>query len=75
MYRVSQQIYKGIKREQMCWCTGITAVLWLSWFHLIDTQAILAEEEYKRGSITAYGKWLSLRARQKVQGVVVSNGI
>jgi len=72
---VSQQICKGIEREQTCQWTGVAAVLWLSWFDLSDTQGVLAEGGYQGGNIAAYRKWLGLRARQKVQGAVVSNGM
>jgi hypothetical protein len=73
--RVSQQICKGIEREQTCQWTEVIAVLWLSWFDLSDTQSVLAKGGYKRGDIAAYKKWLGLRARQKVQGAMASNGI
>lgn len=74
-YRVSQQIYKGIEREQACQWTGIAAVLWLSWFYAPQTQEVLSEGGDQGKDVVAYEKWLGLRARRKVQGVVVSNGI
>lgn len=52
--RVSQQICKGIEREQTCQWTGVTAILWLSWFDLPDTQAVLAEGGYRGGNIAVY---------------------
>lgn len=72
---VSQQICKGIEQEQACQWTGVAAVLWLSWFYAPQTQEVLREGGYQGANLVGYGKWLGLRARQKVQGVVVSNGM
>jgi superfamily II DNA helicase RecQ len=72
---VSQQICKGIEREQTCLWSGVSPVLWLSWFDLAAAQSVLADGGFKGGNLAAYGKWLGLRARRKVQGAVVSNGM
>jgi superfamily II DNA helicase RecQ len=72
---VSQQICKGIEQEQACQWTGIASVLWLGWFYAPHTQEVLSEGGYQGRNLAAYGRWLGLRARQKVQGAVVSNGM
>ena len=50
-------------------------VLWLGWFYALYTQEVLSEGGYQGKNLAAYGRWLGLRARQKVQGAVVSNGM
>lgn len=72
---VSQQMCKGIENERACRWNGVAACLWLSWFSLPEAQAILIQGGYSGGDIGAYGKWLGLRARRKIQGAVVSNGM
>lgn len=53
----------------------MAATVWLSWYHSTEGQAVLEEGDYQGKNIAAYRKWLGLRARAKVQGTVVSNGM
>lgn len=72
---VSQGLFKGVDMKRMCQWNGITVVLWLSCFHLPEAQRVLLEGGYMGQNISGYQKWLGLRARRNVHGVVVSNGM
>jgi superfamily II DNA helicase RecQ len=72
---VSQHICKGIEHQRACQWGGVAACLWLSWFSFPAAQAVMIRGGYSGLTMKAYGKWLGFRARQKVQGAVVSNGM
>jgi superfamily II DNA helicase RecQ len=72
---ISEEICKGIELERACQWNGVVPVVLLSWFHLPQGQEVLAQGGYQGNDITAYRKWLGLRARQKVRREVVSNGM
>lgn len=66
---------KGIERDVACRWAGVVPTVLLSWYHVAGGQGVLAEGGFQGQNITKYQKWLGLRAREKVQGVVVSNGM
>jgi len=68
---VSQRICDGVKKERACRWGGIAAVLWLAW---LETDVVTEAGFYGVG-VKEYGYWLGLKAQEKVQGVVVSNGM
>ena len=68
---VSQRICDGVEKERACRWGGIAAVLWLAW---LETD-VATEAGFYGVGVKEYGYWLGLRAQEKVQGVVVSNGM
>jgi len=72
---ISQQICKSVENERACQWSGVAACLWLGWFAYPGAQEVLTGGGYSGQNIAAYQKWLGLRARQKVQGAIVSNGM
>ncbi|KFX86057.1 hypothetical protein O988_09786, partial [Pseudogymnoascus sp. VKM F-3808] len=72
---ISQEVCKGIERNVACRWAGVVPTVLLSWYHVAGGQGVLAEGGFQGQNISKYGKWLGLRAREKVQGVVVSNGM
>ena len=72
---ISQQICKSVENEGACQWNGVAACLWLGWFTFPGAQEVLIRGGYSGVNIAVYQKWLGLRARQKVQGGIVSNGM
>lgn len=72
---ITQQICKGVEKEQACQWTEVAAALWLSWFRHESCQDILNGGGFVGENLAEFGRWLGLRAQAKVQGVIVSNGM
>jgi hypothetical protein len=72
---IGQHICKSVENGRACQWNGVAACLWLGWFTFPGAQEVFIRGGYSGQNIAAYQRWLGLRARRKVQGGIVSNGM
>ena len=69
---ISQRICDGAEKKRSCRWNGVAAVLWLAWYH---SGTAIEEGGFRGSDLEEYARWLGFRAEEKIQGVVVSNGM